>query len=326
MFIVTEDTSDGTAPRRLPLGLSPAIPRILLILALAGIFVGLWPPNRNADGRQRCYGEGVEVSRVDLALRAVGIRRFAEKTGRLPVDLAEARSLTPTLQEWVAWADDLPRRDDYRNDPIRISDRIEEPWSPYGAWYYHDAGVQPPVPDPDLDVIGLPITYDCSKPLESPEFSVLSSDPLPSGVLEYLESQGGVPAEAPQPFSLSSATLISNLEVVRDAKRKRWGAWVPLLGGIAVWILAWVLVRRVWRSYESGRAGRVTVKVMSVIAGLAAVVGLLGTGATCYSRATFTTRRLNKEKRLGLLDAAVQEGKIRKDVAERARRYIRELP
>jgi len=330
MLSMAEDSSGRTPPDRPPLGLSPAVPKVLLILALSGVFVGLWPltywANRNADGRQRYYVEAVEISRVDLALRAVGIRRFAEKTGRLPDSPSECLDVTPGLQEWIAWADRLPYRDDWATHPDRISDRIEEPWSPRGMYYSLDAEGQPPVPDPLLDVFGLPVSYDHSDPFEPPDDAVLSTDPLPAGVIEFLESHGGVPAESPKPFSLSSATLAANRQVIRDARWKRLGAWGRLLGGIVLWIGAWVVVGRVWRTRQPGRAGRVALTVSSVLTGLAALLGLAATGATCYLPGRFSTRHLSREKRLEILDAAVDEGDVREDVAERARRYIRELP
>jgi len=228
--------------------MSPAVPRTLVILSFGIWVAALWPVSywmsRNADGHREHALHGVEMCRADLALRAVAIRRFAARTGRLPESLEDCAEDLPSLPEWS------------HQISFEIRGRIEEPWGKYETLILEGDGL-PPVPVPGISqgLFGLPIIYEKREIPESEDAWVRSDDPLPENVREFLGGPAGEPAKSPAPFALSSVVLRHYVSQRAAGGVKMAMAWVLFFGALTLLIVSGFLVRRRWAGRRNSPRG-----------------------------------------------------------------------
>ncbi len=304
-------------PRR-PWTFSLAVGILISGLWLAAAIPAVYWTLRGTDGESYVNQAVLELARTDLALRAAGLRRYAEVNGHLPADLAGCGSLCPTLADVLQHIREPSHP--AAEEPLLLY--IDEAW--VSEVVSRDHGV-PAAPGAAQDLFGLPIVY--RKGVEEPdEGSFLSSEPLPPLVERFVASKGTPPSPSPEPFTLASLFLRERLSDIAWHERTA----IAVLSAALLGFLA-LLVGTFWRTIRSRRVrsstwGKVGVAAATFVSTLTVFLGLATTTATCYARSRFRTRSLSKGERLVLLEKAVRTGDVPPAVEKAARAYLEKLP
>ena len=292
-------------------------------LLLGGVWLAVMYPMsyfaHRAAGSDRGYYRGaLHIVRAELALHGIAVRQFAQRTGHLPTALAECREDLVDIRQLAAWAGENanPNKPDLCwyafgfYDPERDAARGEEPRAER-------------LPPSGFDVFGLPILYRRGSGGDG-ETWVRSTDPLPAGVVSYLNAHGGVPTlGTTEPFALSSLFLQDRVAFLRG--REHWAALVTAVfyAGLTLIVAGtiWLAIR--WRKRcPWSWPDRLMVVITALVAATLALFGRATTGATCYRQTSFTVSDLPAAERLALLDEAVRKGEVPADAAKTARDYI----
>jgi len=248
------------------------------------------------------FQKALDTCRSELASRAVAVRRFAQRTGRLPESLSECEKDLVRIEEAA---------------PNYYSRVIHEPLS-----------MNPPIKDgvaaPQItqDFLGLPIIYKRGQQKADDRSWFLSSEALPEELELYLKEHGGIPAPSVEPFALSSLFLRDRLALLHGQDMKVMMSRWLLLSGLAIIIVCSIVFAERWRRFSASSAGRV-MRGMSVLAIVCGMILLSTTPCRKLPRSIF--RSVSEQERLRILDNAVKRGEVPDDVAESTRTYIRKL-
>jgi len=307
------------SPRR-----SRALPITLTILLAAGWFAtwetqAYWA-SRSAGSSRSYYSPAVQLARVELQLRAVGLRRCAARTGRLPRTLAQCAADMPRLSQLLDFHDKKPEGMSH----FYLRAVINEPWRPSEDPTRPKGARLAPAPPPSLDYLGLPIHYRPGA--AKPDGTWLGSqDLLADPVTQFLVHEGGVPPPSKQPFLLSSVFLQHREAEQREKDRKASNIRAMEFGGLLGLVLAGVLISVLWCGRRIRAVGIVSISLGSVLAFLV-TAGSCMFYATCYAMAHFRSSSMRRSDRMAILEQGVKRGEIPKEVARTARRYIEALP
>jgi hypothetical protein len=309
---------------------------LAIIIAAWGIwFGGSWVIRWDAAGELRSstkYEPPIKLCRLELELRSIAIKRFAERTGRLPQSLTECDSDGLHIDDWLSWAkENLTRGDDLTlNFIVAHPDRLDEPWTPLALRaenaLHEDKLPQGPRTSVAQDLFGLPIVYEKGHKPRHDLSWVGSSDALSPEIEKFVAAQGVVPTPAPGEFALSSLFVRNTLSHFDDLAYIAWLAPFSLLWGNAIFAVTFVGIIVKWRRSRVKQHGKVWIVNAGLIAGVMVFFSLAKTSATCYVTAPFRSSFLSRAKRLEILEKSVKSGEIPQDVADRARGYIENLP
>jgi hypothetical protein len=323
----------GEPPPAARRGPSWALPVGIGIL-LAGVWLGwgwnrLYWARRDAGSTSGYYFSALEVSRLELDLRCAAVRRSAARTGKLPAKLSDCGGDDLGLEDWAAWAREVPSSGQ-QSSPVQIAlERLNRTV----AEREFDADDGPPPgegrpaaerPDPDLDFLGLPIVYVRGKRPGGGSW-VGSADPFSPEVEQFLAAKGGVPPPASEPFALGSIFARERLE--EQGSLDRWALfWTVILpAGLGLIVVGTILAANRLRLPTPRALGKIGLGAAGLLAGLAALVGLGSTAVTCYAPARFSAGRLPAEERLRLLERAAERGQLPAEVVRKARAQIESL-
>jgi hypothetical protein len=260
-----------------------------------------------------------DLCRLELALRVAAVRAHAARTGELPGALAGCEEVA-TIGQLLAWGLDQPLDQAHEIHWLMEENPLTEPWGMTALAGVPDAGGPPG----HLDLFGLPLLYRTGASDPDAAGWLVSTDPLPEIVQQFLEARGGLPPEAPAPFAVGSLYLLEQeARIARERDQVAflsWLCWGGLLGIWVVTLVTLILLRpRPLRGID---------RILSLLLiGLSVLIVLVvGGGVTmCYAMVRFTTSRFSPAERLVLLDEAVAAGQVNEDVAATAREFIEGL-
>jgi hypothetical protein len=306
-------------PTAARLRFSRALPVTLTIVAAAVWLVALhfktyWA-TRHAGSDRAYYAPAVRLARAELVLRAVGLRRCAARTGKLPRTLEACAADMPRVSSLL---------DRQGTDRGGLRALLDEPWHPSPWRKASRTGTPPPV---SLDYLGLPIIYRPGRhaPGDDPGWVDSSLTSELKGLRRFGERDlRSVPA-SPRPFALSSAFLQWRAAAQRRLDQAARNVLALKYGGLLGILLAGVVISVRWRGRRIRGLGTLAIGVGGVIS-LAFMLGGAVISATCYALASFVSSSLSRADRLAILDEAVKSGEVPPEVAHTARRYIEELP
>jgi len=263
-------------------------------------------------GSSRSYAEAMDLARMELQLRVVGLKRCAGRIGHLPRTLAECAADMPRFQALLDL--DGPRKRGWQS-------MVDEPWHP-DPDHKPVRAAQGEGPPPELDFLGLPIRY---RPGPRPDGTwVHSDDALVPAVRKVVKASGGVPSGG-GPFALASLFLQHRDREQRTLDHRASSLRAVQFGGLLGLILAGVLVSVRWRGRPVRDAGVASITLCGVLA-LLVTAGSCASLVPCFGMVSFCSSRSGRHERLEILEQGVKRGEIPEEVARTARRYIGELP
>jgi uncharacterized membrane protein len=254
---------------------------------------------------------------TDLRLRAAGIRRFAEREGRLPDTLALCERDTVGLREWLDWNLKINTR--YDEHDFEAVMNVNHFFNRSRNAYY--------VRNNSLDLFGLPIIYVRREGIPNDPSYIRSSDPL-SEVKSYLKEKGGIAAPAPAPFALSSPVLRYAISMNRDVEES--GSFCLFVGcvGMIIAALTTTVILFRWKGPRLSRSDGWSLIGATFGAILICVIVLfiLGHISVAFlpvgNRRYLTLYDLDPSDRLRLLGDVIRRGEASEEVVRRSRDYI----
>jgi len=267
------------------------------------------------------YRQAIEVSHLDLELHAAGVRRFAERNGRLPADLQECEAETPKLLDLLVWSQANQAACDWRKLE-GLGHRVYEPWWRDRALVAY--GKLPDPPGAAFDYLALPVLYQPQAAAPRAPTALRSDEAFSAAVKPFVEANGGAPAPSAQPFVLRSLA-IDALEPRLALLQSRAGALTVLRwGGGALIILVGLLVCLVWDRRSGARLRIHAGATIGALIGAGCIVLVLN--AAHFESYGFRSTDLGRLERLQLLRQAVERGDVLPEVAKLAREQIEALP
>jgi hypothetical protein len=319
----------GSGGKRRP---SWALPVGMAIL-IAGVWLAwgwnqLYWARRSAGSTRGYYAAALSVSKLELQLRSVSIRRHVARTGKLPEALSDCGEDTLGLEDWAGWAKGIAASG--RDPQIELAfDRLNRTIRKPGS---EPEDLAPPRggrpaarrPDPDLDFLGLPIVYVRGGQPEGGSW-VGSADAFPPEAEQFLAANGGAPPPSSEPFALGSLFAQQCLEA--QASKERWALFVTIAlpAGLALIAAATILLVNRLRLSAPRAPGRIGLGVAGLLASLTAMFGFASTNVTCYAPRRFRPSYLPAHERLQLLERAIERGQVSAEVARKARAHIADL-
>ncbi len=280
------------------------------------------------------------ASRLELELRAAGIRRFAARTGRLPNDLKECEADAPAFHAFILhYAGKAGTQQDesgassglyaWRKQGFDFQ-TVDEPWLVETQGFrLRPTLTSVPPPPKELDYLSLPIMYLPGRktpPIGEPCSAWYESSQKLSGlVLEFLKATGGAPPSADKPFLLTTPFLHSRALEAEKRNRRHLLISAFFWPGLLTILIVGVVTSVLWRPGRGGMASKLALLIPSAIGSLF----LLSTNAmrsTCYAMSRFRSSHLSRAERIQLLDEAERAGNVPPDIAARARKQIEDLP
>lgn len=288
-----------------------------------------------SDGRRV-----VTLARYELYLKAVSVRRFAKRTGRMPGSLLESCVDGVEFNEWLTWCSGQGRhscRDPVlREESSAWSDCIRrDPGDLHpGLFYVFRMGVpvnaliqsldrslgtlrQPP---PGLDAYGLPVLFRVGNRPRDPA-GIDSEDPLPPEVSGFFRAKGIELSASPQSFSLVSLRIRDRLDQQARLDRRLTQAWMLMAGGMALAVILTLAILYRWGTVRKKRP----VKTLTLLM----VIGVLASVATPVHHIDYSAcyfHGISRADLLNLLDDAVWCEEIPPEVVQCSRQYLLSLP